>query len=373
MSWFDRVRSGFGDAWAWVKGKYKQYADFGLPLKMILGTLITIALGPGVLGFLSTHATYRYAIANGFRVPLEGVSYIQPAVALGSYVLLIGGGVCFIVVLILTRYVIRAIVAVYVVGFLQTADGIRGRSPPPDAEPTAPAVGETPASAPPPANAPSTADGKSPVTDRKEVMERLRRMPAGRVFRIALIIWLLSALLVTLGRSVQDRPGRELADADRVAYEAADWAVEQVFGLSGADRHLRFFVGALVVTLPFAACFIFAAKPQWAWYPAFGAVFVFFAAAVYGMYSPDRYGWFLREIGYGGGIDARVELKDGVVKDKTRYEGSLMLRSEKCLVLREAGGDLREIPIEFVATIVYLRDLGLPPAAAPPVTVPAPP
>ena len=53
-----------------------------LVMRVAIGLIITLVAGPGLVGFLSEYATYRYAIAQGIRVPAEGVEYLRASVFL---------------------------------------------------------------------------------------------------------------------------------------------------------------------------------------------------------------------------------------------------------------------------------------------------
>lgn len=72
-----------------IKDLWVKYSGLVLPLKLLIGTILGIALGPGFVGFLSEYATYFYAIELGIRPPLEGIPYLKSAVTAGSLILTI--------------------------------------------------------------------------------------------------------------------------------------------------------------------------------------------------------------------------------------------------------------------------------------------
>ena len=65
----------------------KRILENAVPLKLAVGAILGIVTGPGLLGFLSEYATYRYSLYYGLRPPLEGIPYLRAAVTLGSFVL----------------------------------------------------------------------------------------------------------------------------------------------------------------------------------------------------------------------------------------------------------------------------------------------
>jgi hypothetical protein len=70
-----------------TKELWDKYAGLVFPLKLLIGTVLGIALGPGFVGLLSEYATYYYAIDLGIRPPLEGIPYLKSAVTAGSLLL----------------------------------------------------------------------------------------------------------------------------------------------------------------------------------------------------------------------------------------------------------------------------------------------
>lgn len=78
---------------AWIGG----LLAYSMPIKIVLGTLITILGGSGLLGLLGEFATYSYAISYGFRPPVEGVPYLRATITLISVVVLLGSVLGFFI------------------------------------------------------------------------------------------------------------------------------------------------------------------------------------------------------------------------------------------------------------------------------------
>lgn len=67
----------------------KRLLSYSLPVKIILGFLLTALGGASFLGLLSEFAVYNYALVNGFRVPVEGIEYLKPTMTLVSLIILV--------------------------------------------------------------------------------------------------------------------------------------------------------------------------------------------------------------------------------------------------------------------------------------------
>lgn len=81
-----------------VKDDIKGVISYTLPLKLVLGLLVTAVGSASVLGLLSEFAVYNYALVKGFRVPVEGIPYLRPTVTLISLCLLIFAALGFLLV-----------------------------------------------------------------------------------------------------------------------------------------------------------------------------------------------------------------------------------------------------------------------------------
>lgn len=75
--------------------KIKDIMPYSLPIKVALGFILTTLGSASVLGLLSEFAVYKYALANGFRVPVEGIAYLKPTVTFVSLIILLVSLACF--------------------------------------------------------------------------------------------------------------------------------------------------------------------------------------------------------------------------------------------------------------------------------------
>ncbi len=57
--------------------------------RAILSSIIGAIGGSSIIGFFNTYALYYHALCQGFRVPIEGVEYINLAVSLMSFAIII--------------------------------------------------------------------------------------------------------------------------------------------------------------------------------------------------------------------------------------------------------------------------------------------
>ncbi|MBL8887441.1 MAG: hypothetical protein JNK16_12340 [Phycisphaerales bacterium] len=67
---------------------FKRLAKWLEPVKALASAAVAVVAGPGILGFLTTHATNSYALARGIRVPAEGVPYLGSTVSLLSFLVI---------------------------------------------------------------------------------------------------------------------------------------------------------------------------------------------------------------------------------------------------------------------------------------------
>lgn len=78
--------------------------SYSLPLKIAIGFLLTALGSSSVLGFLSELAVYKYALVNGFRVPVEGIPYLRPTVTIISLLILLVALLTFLLTYSLAKY-----------------------------------------------------------------------------------------------------------------------------------------------------------------------------------------------------------------------------------------------------------------------------
>lgn len=83
--------------WDNIKAFFEKYSPIVLPAKLVAGAILGAIAGPGLLGFMSELATYRYAAAQGIRPPLEGIPYLRATVTYGSFSLLLISAALFFI------------------------------------------------------------------------------------------------------------------------------------------------------------------------------------------------------------------------------------------------------------------------------------
>ncbi|HCH0949940.1 TPA: hypothetical protein NKP42_004555 [Vibrio parahaemolyticus] len=54
-----------------------KFSELSLPIQIIISSFVVSLGSAGVLGFVSELAAFKYAYVTGFRIPFEGLSYIQ--------------------------------------------------------------------------------------------------------------------------------------------------------------------------------------------------------------------------------------------------------------------------------------------------------
>lgn len=76
---------------------------WSLPTKFLASAVLSALGGAGVLSYLVEYATYSYALAYGFRPPVEGIPYLKTTVTAGSVFLLLSGAAIATTVLLTLR------------------------------------------------------------------------------------------------------------------------------------------------------------------------------------------------------------------------------------------------------------------------------
>ncbi|EDP96524.1 hypothetical protein U8527_10440 [Kordia algicida OT-1] len=90
-----------------IKNKYESVKIWfwALPVwkRVILSSLIGAVAGGSTIRFLNTYALYYHAIRQGFRVPIEGVEYINLAIGLVSFGIIIVSLLCTVILYLLFK------------------------------------------------------------------------------------------------------------------------------------------------------------------------------------------------------------------------------------------------------------------------------
>ena len=95
--------------WTKIKNFISNNASALLPTNLVFGAIVGVIAGPGILGFLSELATYKYASAEGIRPPLEGIPYLRATVAYGSFFLVITCALVFWLSLRIAKNIVSSI------------------------------------------------------------------------------------------------------------------------------------------------------------------------------------------------------------------------------------------------------------------------
>jgi len=74
-----------------IRRLFVSIGSWALPIKFLVSAALGAFAGAGVLGFLVEYATHAFALAFGFRPPVEGIPYLEATVTGGSLLLLVSG------------------------------------------------------------------------------------------------------------------------------------------------------------------------------------------------------------------------------------------------------------------------------------------
>lgn len=285
MNWGTKVHK--------LYAKAAHFAQWGLPLKLLIGGIATILGGAGFLGYTSEYATYWYANQSGFRVPFEGVPYLSAAVILGSIFLLFSSAFVFAASIIFLKSVLF---------YLNTARRV------------------------------GTWLEKLPYLSflTKDVITVKINVRSWPPFWQWVLVSIGSYLFLLIAMLPNVAPHR---------------LVHQTLPPS---------IPALTTYVYFFIVFAVMIRPRSAWFFAGAGVIVYVVVAVWLMFQPAYYAEFLRHLGYGGGIPITIETKDSKLqKYLGETETSLMLRTNEVLVLFDVKRNrFLEVPR---AEVTYLR------------------
>ena len=78
--------------------------ELSLGVKLVLSSILCAFGGSSFLGFMSEYATYTYTTAYGFRLPTEGIPYLIITVKALSFIFLLCGGICFLLLYSFLNY-----------------------------------------------------------------------------------------------------------------------------------------------------------------------------------------------------------------------------------------------------------------------------
>ncbi len=290
-----------------------------LPLKLFIGALIGVLVGPGLLGFLSEHATYTYALYYGARPPLEGIPYLKAAITLGAMLLMLGGACVFLVILLVAGFPAWLVTRQMEFYHLQTHTQLRS-----------------------------------------DILERLRSASTNTVFKIATVEALVFGFLAGLFRWV--KPMRPLTEPLSKILGDLYGVAQPKFDPNFASKFHPAELGLLAAVIVFVAVFL-VYRPRIAWWFAAILTVVSIFCALSFMFNPPKYARFLRFVGYGGGIPVTVEFKEeaaappaqnAAAPPPAKYSAALLLRTTTALIFYDKNEEIiREIPMDKVKSLSH--------------------
>lgn len=287
-----------------VKAKMEGFAEkmtralpWTVPLKLIFGAILGALGSAGLLGYLSEFATYSYSIHYGIRPPVEGIPYLRAAVTYGSFFLLISAALIFGSSV--------ALIKIFV-GYLDsTAQKIRR---------IIGLIVEPP---------------KIPFSYDMTEMFSLRSKK--QIFLMSLAV----AGFCATGTYIA------IAAIQAIDQKAPSPAIVALgSGCYG-------FITTLAISRKGAI-----------WWIAAVATIAYFAAWLIVLFSPIKYSQFLRMVGYGGGIQVAIELRDPDHSSSfSRRSCYLMIRStDAIIVYSDSDHRIIEIPRDQVRSISHDSD-----------------
>lgn len=290
----------------WIKSTIDRYLGLSFPARIGAAAVIGIIAGPGLLAFMTEFATYRYALHQGVRPPLEGIPYLKAAVALGSVTLsLIAAAVSLTVVWFAAKI---ASLVIRVISVFEKITDIYSR-----------------------------------ILDLRKLrltlqvssaIEGIRGLSFRKLLLVAAVVGVVfssfgygyTEFLLDLGVLVE---GAEPTDTP-----ADPTAVAWTLGI----------VGAVSILLLW--------RKHMVWFVAAGSVLILYALAFTSMFIPQYYGNVLRGVGYGGGIPIEVELEEPDSSGRTRYSKFLVLRTTTAVMLYDPTDDtIQEVPYSNIHSL----------------------
>ena len=271
-------------------------------MKWLIGSFLGVIFGPGILGFLSELATYRFAINYGIRPPLEGIPYLRATVTFGGIFITVIAAIVFLLTL---RFASNA--ATRVAGIVRDVEFFQNRLFP---------------------------EGISGIPSIEETLQRFRKLPITSIFALAFTTGILMAGLVSLIDGYMGEASFKQAPLPEIFYYS-------IFGL-------------------WAMIFVFVAWNRITiWYIAAASTFLSYMGVLILMFTPSHYASFLRFLGYGGGLPVAIELdtlqqtdSGFSVSNSQAYEGYLLLRTTDSLILYDAeSAEVLEFPVSKVLSV----------------------
>lgn len=289
------------------KDIFVSFLNFSLPIKLVIGALITFVAGAGFLAVISEYATYSYAIYTGFRPPIEGVPYLKVTVAFASFLFQLVGSLIFLITYVLIKNTMRLIVK----GLRMLVILFFAINP----------------------------------------LKKLTTVKNGILDFIEFLLVLPKVLSDDKSKfKVDDVYIPTLALASLV-FNIIN-LIQIVFKESLGSIFSHTYI-ALVFSVVFGVIFYAEYKPKYNGLIAAFATIIFLLFATASMFNSGYYSALIRMLGYGGGVEVKLEL-DEDSKDQRTISGLLMLRTNDCyVILINDQKEFIEIPKDRVKSLTH--------------------
>jgi hypothetical protein len=269
-----------------------RYLELSLPLKIFAAAVAGAIAGPGLLAFMSEYAAYTYALTVGVRPPVEGVPYLSATVALISLILALFASFVFLT----TRWIFALIGA-------QAIDVIGKISPILDQ------------------GLQNYRDNGGKFFEKLSVAEAISSIKKLSFLQVTCLaagfslgIWFFTKK--TSGFGILD-------NVEGFAFAFAFYASIAIFSLWNR---------------------------AFAWFVAVLAVILFYFFSIKALFNTEGHAFFLKTIGYGGGVPVIVEYEG----DRSQEKLNLAIRTTTSLMgTPNASGEYVEIPLHRVRRIIY--------------------
>jgi hypothetical protein len=275
-----------------VRQLISRYLEFSLPLKIFFAAVAGTIAGPGLLAFLSEYAAYQYALTIGIRPPVEGIPYLSATVALVSLILALLASLVFLI----TRWFF-AFAGAQLIDMIENISAMLDQG-----------LQDY-------RNKGGKFFKKFSVAEAISSIKRLSFLQVSILaVCLSVVFWLV--IIKTSGFWV-------LHNVKVAAFAWAFYASIAIFSL----WHRAF-----------------------AWFVAVLAVILFYLFSIKALFNTEGHAFFLKAIGYGGGVPIIVEYE----RDRSQEKLNLAIRTTTSLMsMPDISGKYVEIPIDRVQRIIY--------------------
>ncbi|EGR4126321.1 hypothetical protein ACLIN6_003656 [Vibrio cholerae] len=277
--------------------RFKELVSYSLPVKLIIGYGMTALGSASALGLLSEFAVYNYALFKGFRVPVEGVAYLNQTVTLISALIIFTLLIVFFFTYIFARLTTKLLLSNNV---LLPFWFHRGRFAIP------------------------------------EKLEHIRRSNFWEAFIVAMIgsITMTAALTIIIEYPIS---------LVSIIIHMAEYKMQSdIFG--SFYIKMAFFI---VAFLSYLTVF----KPNYIKYVAISVILVVLISIVSAIFHVKFYSNFLKAAGFGGERDITLFLN--IKENELKIYGKLLLKSNDYYILLLPNQKIVEYPISKIDRVEY--------------------